>query len=156
MSKGLGPTPLPRGKLNLGPTPLPGTPPPPRPWQPTPRRPGWGNLSHYGYVAAYRAYMVSTEWVRRSNELRGFAEWKCEGCGRERTDTRPLDVHHLTYERLGNERAEDLVVLCRRCHEEQHEGSPWIGAPFRRSGWTEFWQGVWDRIPEWRPSWEGA
>ena len=31
-----------------------------------------------------------------------------------------LQVHHLTYERLGNERDEDLKVLCWACHEREH------------------------------------
>lgn len=29
-----------------------------------------------------------------------------------------LEVHHRTYERLGNERPEDLVALCWCCHDE--------------------------------------
>jgi hypothetical protein len=31
-----------------------------------------------------------------------------------------LEVHHRTYERLGDERDEDLEVLCTRCHEQHH------------------------------------
>jgi hypothetical protein len=31
-----------------------------------------------------------------------------------------LDVHHLTYERLGRESPDDLLVLCRDCHELIH------------------------------------
>jgi hypothetical protein len=31
-----------------------------------------------------------------------------------------LEVHHKTYERLGDERDEDLEVLCARCHEQHH------------------------------------
>lgn len=27
-----------------------------------------------------------------------------------------LQMHHLTYERLGHERDEDLVLLCKECH----------------------------------------
>lgn len=45
---------------------------------------------------------------------RGF----CEDCGARR----PLDVHHRTYKRIGNERPEDLVAVCRRCHKERHRG----------------------------------
>ena len=32
-----------------------------------------------------------------------------------------LDVHHRTYERLGQELDEDLTVLCRACHSIFHE-----------------------------------
>lgn len=31
-----------------------------------------------------------------------------------------IEVHHKTYERLGNERLDDLVVLCPACHGDQH------------------------------------
>lgn len=37
-------------------------------------------------------------------------------------------MHHLTYERLGAERDEDLLVVCRRCHKKEDkkrsEGRP--------------------------------
>jgi 5-methylcytosine-specific restriction endonuclease McrA len=33
---------------------------------------------------------------------------------------RAVEVHHLTYERLGEERLTDLVALCRSCHEREH------------------------------------
>jgi hypothetical protein len=31
-----------------------------------------------------------------------------------------LDGHHNTYENYGNERPQDLVVLCRSCHQKFH------------------------------------
>ena len=30
------------------------------------------------------------------------------------------DLHHLSYDRLGNERHEDLLPLCRTCHRALH------------------------------------
>lgn len=33
----------------------------------------------------------------------------------------PLDVHHNTYERRGQERPSDLIALCRPCHEKHHD-----------------------------------
>lgn len=32
-----------------------------------------------------------------------------------------LEVHHLTYIRLGNEREDDLCVLCKECHMRRHK-----------------------------------
>lgn len=31
-----------------------------------------------------------------------------------------INVHHLTYERLGHERESDTVVLCETCHAKRH------------------------------------
>lgn len=41
----------------------------------------------------------------------------CEICGQRYG---PIDVHHLTYERKGCERREDVIVLCRKHHDEAH------------------------------------
>lgn len=36
------------------------------------------------------------------------------------SEPRKLDVHHLTYVRLGRELESDLIVLCRYCHANEH------------------------------------
>jgi 5-methylcytosine-specific restriction endonuclease McrA len=65
----------------------------------------------------YTRYIRSPRWHRRRDaiiESRGV----CENCGsRER-----LQVHHLTYSRLGHEADADLVLLCRQCHGDRHPG----------------------------------
>ena len=45
----------------------------------------------------------------------------CEKCGFIAYRPYQLELHHLTYERLGNESLEDLILLCRRCHQQEHE-----------------------------------
>lgn len=40
---------------------------------------------------------------------------RCADCGLP-----GRDVHHLTYRRLGHEHPDDLVVLCRACHDRRH------------------------------------
>ncbi len=47
------------------------------------------------------------------------AGYKCQICGR----TQNLDIHHNTYENLGNERdhLEDLIVLCSEHHQVYHD-----------------------------------
>ncbi len=40
----------------------------------------------------------------------------CSICGSKRN----IEVHHKTYERAGVEKLEELVVLCRSCHNTQH------------------------------------
>lgn len=45
---------------------------------------------------------------------------KCPYCGISLPTIVSLHVHHLTYENLGNEADEDLLVLCKDCHREIH------------------------------------
>jgi len=44
----------------------------------------------------------------------------------QRRHFRNLEVHHLTYDRLGDERMDDLEVLCPDCHRKAH-GAAWPG-----------------------------
>lgn len=63
----------------------------------------------------YRDYIQSTDWkVRRSKKIRAVG-CQCEypdGC----SETDHLEVHHISYENLGNELDEDLMVLCHYHH----------------------------------------
>jgi 5-methylcytosine-specific restriction endonuclease McrA len=61
----------------------------------------------------YRAYLRSPHWRRTRKEALIRAEGRCEECGEAK---RRLEVHHKTYERLGAELPEDLLVLCQDCH----------------------------------------
>jgi 5-methylcytosine-specific restriction endonuclease McrA len=45
---------------------------------------------------------------------------KCELCGKRV----PLDVHHRTYDRYGDELVDDLIALCRECHARHHNVLP--------------------------------
>ena len=66
----------------------------------------------------YLAYLNSPEWRTKRRDALRRAEYRCqaEGC----TSKRGLQVHHLTYERLGAELDDDLVVVCEDCHESHH------------------------------------
>lgn len=67
----------------------------------------------------YLAYLASPEWRARVEAAKRRAGWRCQLCNVDRWFAR-LDVHHRTYERLGRERDEDLLVLCRHCHDIFH------------------------------------
>lgn len=66
--------------------------------------------------AAYYRHLRSAKW-RRTRETKLASSPFCAVCGR--TDT--LDVHHVTYARFGDERLEDLTVLCRFHHDLFHD-----------------------------------
>lgn len=61
----------------------------------------------------YQRYLASREWALLKNAVRGRSGGTCERC--HLADHQ--DTHHLTYERLYNERIEDLLGVCRPCHE---------------------------------------
>lgn len=67
-------------------------------------------------IKEYREYLQSPHW-------QAFRQWtlearghRCERCHRKDG----LNVHHLTYERRGHERLDDVVVLCLGCHRREH------------------------------------
>jgi len=62
----------------------------------------------------YKAYLASAPWQQKRWERFILDRFVCQGCGAEDW---PLDCHHLTYERLGQEEMDDLVTLCRNCHD---------------------------------------
>jgi hypothetical protein len=64
----------------------------------------------------YPEYLESPEWQDIRKRKLKQARYKCELCNATGT----LDVHHRTYERRGDERLSDLIVLCRECHSKHH------------------------------------
>lgn len=64
----------------------------------------------------YGEYLASAEWRKRRDRAIARAEGRCQLCNSEKY----LNVHHRSYARLGHEKAADLVVLCRACHEHFH------------------------------------
>lgn len=68
-----------------------------------------------GY-ATYEEYLKSPHWerFRRSYYASGRPS-KCSVCG-----DRLVQLHHVTYRRLGRERFDDVVPLCRVHHQQVH------------------------------------
>jgi hypothetical protein len=65
-----------------------------------------------GFVNYYE-YIKSPEWRVRANAAKRRAGYRCQTCG----SNNKLQAHHLSYDRLGDEREEDIKVLCDECHE---------------------------------------
>lgn len=66
----------------------------------------------------YMAYMKSPEWKAIRAERLKLDDSTCQHCGACYV---PLQIHHITYKRLGEERLEDLISLCETCHKKEHE-----------------------------------
>lgn len=71
----------------------------------------------------YVLYLRTPEWQRTRADALRRAGYRCS---LDATHRDRLEVHHRTYERLGAERARDVIVLCHDCHRLHHEsyGSP--------------------------------
>jgi hypothetical protein len=63
----------------------------------------------------YAHYLQGSRWRELSRVVRQFRK-VCERCA----FPYELNVHHKTYERIGQENMSDLIVLCRACHSREH------------------------------------
>lgn len=65
----------------------------------------------------YRTYIRSDAWRHKKTAYRASRlPQDCYICG-----ISPVDLHHKTYKRLGNERLTDLLPLCRTHHQAAHD-----------------------------------
>jgi 5-methylcytosine-specific restriction endonuclease McrA len=72
----------------------------------------------------YDDYLKSEHWRETRERKLLRSGYRCQGyrgfhvkCVAEGVQ---LDVHHLTYARLGRELESDLIVLCHDCHGKAH------------------------------------
>jgi 5-methylcytosine-specific restriction endonuclease McrA len=76
-------------------------------------RPGSVKKSEKKKFRSKEEYYKSPEW----EQVRVFAihraNHRCQRCG----SAGVLQVHHVTYDNLFNEKPEDLEALCKRCHD---------------------------------------
>lgn len=75
----------------------------------------------------YAEYIVSAQWYQRrvrwaedETKIMGSTTILCRGCERAWA-LRAGDLHHVSYDRLGDEDHADLWALCRVCHTRLHE-----------------------------------
>lgn len=82
------------------------------------------------------SYLCSQHWIDTREAAKARVGYRCQVCRvfgpnatcgvrlpweeQMMTEAPQLDVHHVTYARLGQELPEDLEVLCRSCHDKRH------------------------------------
>ena len=76
-------------------------------------------MDRYDYVQ----YLHSEHWKKTKAKAIKRAGCKCEKCGKQGV---VLEVHHLRYDNLHQEKETDLLVLCSRCHGEIHRQGGYI------------------------------
>lgn len=65
----------------------------------------------------YKDYLETDHWKSKRKQALYRAKYKCQLCSSKEN----LNVHHNTYENKGEERDEDLIVLCQDCHGKFHD-----------------------------------
>lgn len=70
------------------------------------------------YKKRYSEYMRSGAWRDKRKDRLDRDGHQCRHCGA----ATKLEVHHLTYERFGKEQLNDLITLCKSCHDGVHSG----------------------------------
>jgi 5-methylcytosine-specific restriction endonuclease McrA len=65
------------------------------------------------HSSEYQALLRSSRWQAMRRDRLVERGWKCERC---RSLAYDLQLHHRHYDTLGDERDEDLVLLCPPCH----------------------------------------
>lgn len=68
-------------------------------------------------IVGYKNYLKSKHWMMKKKEYSKEYERVCSCCGGKEN----LHLHHLTYDRIGNEPLTDLVYLCKECHTKLHK-----------------------------------
>ena len=66
----------------------------------------------------YTDFLKTPEWDNTRKKTLRRAGYKCQLCNKDKTT---LNVHHKTYERIGEELPGDLIVLCKGCHAKFHD-----------------------------------
>jgi hypothetical protein len=69
----------------------------------------------------YAEYLSTPEWRARRTAALAWAGYRCQLCNQ---NGEKLHVHHRVYTRRGEERPEDLVVLCGAHHAQFHGVMP--------------------------------
>jgi hypothetical protein len=66
----------------------------------------------------HAAYIVSKQWEAKRQEF--FSSIRFWGCCVVCGAKKKLQVHHMHYRNIGNEKIEDLTCLCAKCHKKHH------------------------------------
>lgn len=68
-------------------------------------------------VNTYKEYLLTKHWLKRKADYLRKHKKECTMCGNKYY----IQVHHVDYKNLGDEKDEDLVALCKRCHDKLHK-----------------------------------
>ena len=62
----------------------------------------------------YKNYLKTKFWEKKSKQIISKKNSKCQLCSNKNN----LFIHHNTYENIGTEKEDDLIILCRECYNK--------------------------------------
>lgn len=68
----------------------------------------------------YAEYLQSDEWLSLRLRVLARDQYRCQITGKTSQAGDPLQIHHLTYARVGCEDLDDLITVCRSAHRLVH------------------------------------
>ena len=68
-------------------------------------------------VFNYKEYLKTNHWIKKKYELKQKYVPQCRIC----QATTGLNVHHIRYDNIGDEKLTDLCYLCYKCHTWMHK-----------------------------------
>jgi hypothetical protein len=71
-------------------------------------------------IINYQEYLKSDYWKEIREKVYKRDNYKCKLCGSKEN----ICVHHSTYDNLGNEILDDLITICKHCHNAFHKINP--------------------------------
>lgn len=82
----------------------------------------YGDMDYNEYINSW-LWRDKREWIlelqRYHNRINnGKNSNFCEEC---KGESKPFQVHHITYDSIGNEGLNDVIILCKACHEKKHK-----------------------------------
>lgn len=72
-------------------------------------------ISKKNFLAEMNSYYNTKGWYNKRMLIIERENGKCEDCGKDGNV-----IHHKTYDNFKNEKLEDLMCLCRYCHDKIH------------------------------------
>lgn len=68
-------------------------------------------------VETYSEYLKTKHWNNIKQQMYKKYRYHCCVCGW----SHGIQIHHKTYERVGNESLDDLIYICKACHKLYHD-----------------------------------
>ena len=67
-------------------------------------------------------YLRGEDWKQRQSQVYIRYKGKCQKCGYDDTvDGMPFDIHHILHRsKGGSDDLDNLILVCRRCHNTEH------------------------------------